>query len=72
MTIIFAILLFSFLTSIPLLLYFSCSFPQTTLYIIITDIIKVHDLSFKHSVLQQPLLILFLQVHFPAFSFTQL
>lgn len=45
-------LFLSFLTSLPPSLYCICSFPQTRLYFIIVNILKVHNLNFKHPVLQ--------------------
>ena len=43
-------MLFSFLSFISPLLYFSFSFPQKIICFIITNIVKVCDLNFKHSV----------------------
>ena len=43
-------LLLSILTSSSPSLYFSCSFPQTVLHLIITNIFNVYNLNFKYSV----------------------
>ena len=43
-------LLLNILTSSSPSLYFSCSFPQTVLYFIITNIFNVYHLNFKHSI----------------------
>ena len=59
--------LLSFLTFIPPSLYFSCSTPQPILYFIITTVFIVHNLHFKHSVLQQ--LKLVFSVSLPIFQF---
>ena len=60
-------LLLSFLTFIPPSLCFSCSIPQPILYFIITAVFIVHNLHFKHSVLQQ--LKLVFSVSLPIFQF---